>query len=115
MLNIPFPNVGGNNDTERIEQIVAYLLQLRDELDFILSNITLDNLSKEVLEKIESVNQNIKKTEETQEDQIQQVLNSVLKVDDVLNSKQFKNVLEELEERVNAYTDEKIGELGGTE
>ena len=115
MVNIPFPNISGNTSAEKIEQLIVYLIQLKEELEYILSNISLDNLSSDVIEKIESANVNIKKTENTQEEQIQQLLNYVLTVDDVLNSKSFNNILEELEARVNAYTDEKIGELGGTE
>ena len=116
MLNLlPFPNINGNNDTEKIEQIIAYLMQLKEEVEYSLTHITLDDLTEEVKNKIESVNQNIKETESTQEEQIQQLLNSVLKVDDVLASNKFNDVLQELEERVNAYTDKKIGEIGGTE
>lgn len=45
---LPFPNITGETPAEQLEQINSYLIQLKEELEFILTGISADNLSEDL-------------------------------------------------------------------
>ena len=55
MFGLPYPNLITKTDSERIEELVRYLIQLREALEFTLANISIDNLSPELQERISAV------------------------------------------------------------
>lgn len=55
MFELPYPNLLSKTDGEKIDELVRYLLQLRETLEFILQNITVDNLSPELRERVTAV------------------------------------------------------------
>lgn len=55
MFELPYPNLLSKTDGEKIDELVRYLLQLRETLEFILQNITIDNLSPELRERVTAV------------------------------------------------------------
>ena len=50
---LPFLFTRGRNDSERLQEVIDYLHQLREELEVILMNLTTDNLSSEIIKKIQ--------------------------------------------------------------
>jgi hypothetical protein len=52
MFELPYPNLLSKTDGERIDELVRYLIQLRETLEFTLENIGIDNMSPELREKI---------------------------------------------------------------
>lgn len=86
---LPFPNIIGGKPEEQIAQINNYLIQFKETLEFILTNISTDNLSQDLIEKLNTLGANIEKNNEDTSDQIQQVSNKALTVSDVLNSSAF--------------------------
>lgn len=56
MAELPYPNLLARTDEEKIEELVRYLIQFRERLEFILSDIGTDNLSPELATKIASIN-----------------------------------------------------------
>ena len=88
---LPFPNITATEAKEQVAQINNYLIQLKEELEFILTNISADNLSPELLNQIKSLGAEVKTTKEEQEDVAQQMAHKMITVSDVVNSKTFKD------------------------
>ena len=93
---LPFPNINGVNVEEQVAQLNNYLIQFKETLEFILTNISVDNLSSELVDKLNSLGADIEQSVEDRDDQIQQVSNNALTVSDVINSTSFKNELQKV-------------------
>ena len=92
---LPFPNINATNIEELSFQTNNYLIQFKETLEFILTNIGPDNLSTDLTEKLNSLGAEVEKTIEETDDQFQQVAGKTITVADVINSTAFKEELEE--------------------
>ncbi len=105
---LPFPDINARNTEEQVSQIVNYLILLKEEMEFILGSISVDNLSPELVEKLNEMGADIEKSNETSEDHIQQLTNKALTVSDVINSDAFdsavKGTVADIEFTVNFET-----------
>ena len=90
---LPFPHISANTAREQIVEITHYLIQFKETLEFILANISFDNLSPDIIDKLNSLGAEIEKNNESQKEQIQQVSQKNLTVSDVINSDAFKEAL----------------------
>ena len=86
---LPFPNITATNIEELVAQTNNYLIQFKETLEFALTNISTDNLSPDLIEKLNVLGADIEKSIEERDDQIQQVANKTLSVSDVINSYAF--------------------------
>ena len=86
---LPFPNITATDAKEQVSQINNYLIQLKEELEFILTNISADNLSPELLEQIRSLGAEVKTTKEEQLDATQQITQKMIGVTDVVTHMGF--------------------------
>ena len=93
---LPFPNFTAKNTEEQVAQINSYLIQFKETLEFILSNISIDNLSQDLVSKLNTLGADIVKSVEDRDDQIQQVSNKALTVSDVINSPAFAMALDDV-------------------
>ena len=91
---LPFPNITATTAEEQASQINNYLIQFKETLEFILTNISTDNLSPALVEKLNSLGAEIEKTTEETTEQIQQVSSKAITVSDVINSDAFRAELE---------------------
>ena len=91
---LPFPHFTASTVEEQTAQINNYLIQFKETLEFILTNISAENLSPELVEKLNSLGAEIEKTTEETTEQIQQVSNKAITVSDVINSQAFKTALD---------------------
>lgn len=91
---LPFPNIMAKNTEEQIFQINNYIIQFKETLEFILTNISVENLSQDLIEKLNTLGADIEKSIEDRDDQIQQVSNNALSVSDVINSPAFSMALD---------------------
>lgn len=101
---LPFPNVVGSTLEEQTFQINNYLIQLKETLEFILTDISEENLSQDLINKLNELGADIEKSNEDRDDQIAQVSNKALTVSDVFNSPTFSTML-------NSEVDEKITDI----
>ena len=112
---LPFPHITATNAEEQVAQINNYLIQFKETLEFILMNISVDNLSQDLIDKINSLGADIEKSKVSREEEIQQVSGKMITVSDVLNSPAYQadleariptpeEVFDELELRVNYDT-----------
>lgn len=97
---LPFPNITAATPEEQVTQINNYLIQFKETLEFILTNISFDNLSQDVVNKLNTLGADIVKSIEDRDDQIQQVTSKTLTVSDVINSKAFEIALENAKPKV---------------
>ena len=95
-----FPNITGDSADEKIAGIYNYLLQLKEELEFELSSISMDNLSTEIVNKFNEIGSDIEKSISDREDQVHQVVTNALTVSDVINSELFKTETQRIEDQI---------------
>lgn len=114
---LPFPNITATEPEEQITQVNNYLLQLKEDLEFILTNIGSENLSQELKNLIASGTKNADSFTTEQLILLQQMAGKGLTISDVVNSKEFarfsdglKEYSDQNEKDANEYTDEKIEE-----
>ena len=88
-----FPRVSGGNAEEKITAIIDYLIQFKETLEFALMNISYDNLSPELINKLNELGAGIENSNETREDEVAQVSANALTVSDVCNSDSFKDAI----------------------
>lgn len=118
---LPFPNIVGSTKEEQIGQIINYLIQFKEELEFVLANITVDNLSPSLMNVLNSLGADIKKDTKVREEQVQQIAGKIVTVTDVVGSSAFdtaltnkvNNLLEDITLTVNYETGNLEYELKG--
>ena len=86
---LPFPHINATNIEELSFQTNNYLIQFKETLEFILTNISADNLSQDLMETLNSLGAEVEKTIEDTDDQFQQVAVKTITVADVINSPAF--------------------------
>lgn len=91
---LPFPNITATDATELMAQVNNYLIQFKETLEFVLTNISTDNLSPDLISKLNELGAEIEKSNEERDDQINQVSNKTITISDVLNSPAFKVTLD---------------------
>ena len=90
------PRIIGNTPDEKISELTHYLIQFKEALEFALTNITAENLSPELLNKLNALGADIEKSNDDRESEIAQISNfNSLTVSDVCNSEIFKNEIED--------------------
>lgn len=87
---LPFPGVTQNTPEKQIQEILNYLIQLKETLEFAFMNISTENLSPDLVNMLNGLGADIKKNEETREDDLSQISSNSLTVSDVCNSEAFK-------------------------
>lgn len=92
---LPFPRVIGETSEKKIAELVDYLIQFKETLEFSLMNISTENLSAELINKLNELGAGIEKSNEDRAEEIAQLSNfSSITVSDVCNSEIFKNEIE---------------------
>jgi hypothetical protein len=92
---LPFPNLNATSIEELSFQTNNYLIQFKETLEFILTNIGPDNLSSDLVEMLNSLGAEVEKTIEETDEQFQQVAGKTITVADVINSPAFKEAMED--------------------
>ena len=90
----PFPRIIGNTPETQIAELVNYLVQFKETLEFALMNISTDNLSPELVNKLNDLGANIEKSNVDREDELTQISSNSLTISDVCNSDIFKTAIE---------------------
>ena len=107
----PFPTTPSLTPEKRIDDIVNYLIQFKEILEFALTNISIENLSPDLIAKLNELGADIQKSNEDREEQIAQITSSNLSVSDVVNSQAFKEELNEAVSNVKFTVNIETGHL----
>ena len=105
---LPFPNITAKGAEEQVAQINNYLIQFKETLEFILTNISTENLSQDLITKLNDLGADIVKSNEDRDEQIQQMSNKTLTVSDVINSIAFNTALETVKPKQYLVSAEQI-------
>ena len=83
---LPFPRITEKTPEGQIGELISYISQLKETLEFILMNIGEDNLSPELVEKLNSLGADVEKSGGYREDELAQVSNNSITMSDVINT-----------------------------
>ena len=73
----PFPRVTGNTPDEKISELLSYLIQFKEALEFALMNISTENLSPDLVNKLNELGADIKKSNEARAEELAQIGSSL--------------------------------------
>lgn len=90
---LPFLRVTGTTLEEQIVSLVNYLTQFKETLEFALMNISTENLSPDLVNKLNELGAGIEKSNEEREDEVAQISTNALTIPDVINSELFKDAI----------------------
>ena len=107
----PFPSIPSSTPEKQIGDIVSYLIQFKEILEFALNNISVENLSPDLIAKLNELGADIVKSNEDRDEQIAQITTSNLSVSDVVNSQVFKEELNEAVSNVKFTVNLETGNL----
>lgn len=107
----PFPSTPSSTPEGKISDILNYLIQFKEILEFALTNISAENLSPELIAKLNELGSDIVKSNEDRDEQIAQITSSNLSVSDVVNSQVFKEELNEAVSNVKFTVNLETGHL----
>ena len=93
---LPFPMLRGKLPETQIEELVTYLVQLKEELEFILSNISEDNLSEGLKKRLNSLGESIGANTAKSEDELLQVTSKIMSVRDIVGTDVFKEAVRDI-------------------
>ena len=86
-----YPTITSTQPEEQVKELVHYLVQFKETLEFALGNISTDNLSADLVSKLNTLGADIKRSNDEIEEQFQQVAHKQgITVSDVLNSEAYK-------------------------
>ena len=100
----PFLRLSGDTPEEKIASIVEYLVQFKEILEYALNDISTDNLSPELLNKLNELGADIEKTKSDSEEEIAQVSVNTLTISDVCESEQFKSAVKSEASKYVSFT-----------
>lgn len=86
----PFPPNAKGTPEEQVAEVINYLIQFKETLEFALSNISTENLSSELIDKLNALGTDIARSNEERGNEVAQVATKTLTVSDVCNSDIFK-------------------------
>ena len=90
---LPFPTFAATETTDLVAQLNNYLMQFKETLEFVLTNISTDNLSPDLIARLNDLGAEIVKSNEERDEQIGQVSGKNLTISDVINSSAFKQAI----------------------
>ena len=88
----PFPRISEGSAEKQVSDVINYLIQFKETLEFALMNISTENLSPDLIKKLNEMGANIEKSNKERESEVAQLSKfSSITVSDVCNSALFKN------------------------
>ena len=113
MMDIfPFPSVRGKTSEEQISELLNYLVQFKETLEFALMNISVENLSPDLVNRLNDLGANIQSNSAERESELAQITQKqTITVFDVLNSEAFRASLKNEIEGINFSVNFDTGHL----
>lgn len=112
MLDIlPFPRIPEGTPEMQIRELTHYLIQFKETLEFALMNISTDNFSAELVEKLNQLGANIEQSNKDREEEIAQVSTKSITISDVCNSDVFKTSVKSQISNITFFINFETGNL----
>ena len=74
---LPFPRLTGDTPEKQISELVNYLVQFKETLEFALMNISTENLSPELVNKLNELGAGIEKSNMDRDEGIMQISSKI--------------------------------------
>lgn len=91
---LPFPRVVGNTPEEQVGELYNYLIQFKETLEFALTNISAENLSPDLINKLNKLGADIEQSQANREEELTQISKNTITISDVCESNAFKEAVE---------------------
>ena len=91
---LPFLRITESTPEKQITEIVNYLIQFKETLEFALMNISSENLSPDLVNKLNELGADIERSNKDRENEITQISTNSLTIPDVCESEIFKLAVE---------------------
>jgi hypothetical protein len=91
----PFPRVTNGSPETQINELITYLIHFKETLEFALMNISTENLSPELVNKLNELGADISNSKQEREEEISQISVNTLTISDVCESEQFNKAIDE--------------------
>lgn len=109
---LPFPRILGDTSEKQIKELVDYLILFKETLEFALMNISIENLSPDLINKLNELGADIQKINQNREEEIPQISStSTLTISDVCNSDLFKSEVDKRIYGLSFYINYQTGNL----
>lgn len=90
----PFPRIKETTPEKQVDELVNYLIQFKETLEFTLMNISTENLSPDLINRLNDLGANIEKSKADREEELAQLSGgSGISIYDVIESNIFKESL----------------------
>ena len=93
---LPFPSITKGNPETQIAELTNYLIQFKETLEFVLTNISVDNLSADLVEKLNTLGADVEKSNGYREEELSQIASRSITVSDVVNSEVFEEAVKDI-------------------
>ena len=70
---LPFPRITGNTPEEKVAELINYLIQFKETLEFALMNISAENLSPDLINRLNALGADIEKSHTEREEELSQI------------------------------------------
>lgn len=107
----PFPRITSKTPEGKIAELTDYLIQFKETLEFTLMNISTDNLSADLVAKLNALGADIELSNKDREEEIAQVSVKSLTVSDVVNSDVFKTSVDSRVSKIKFSVNFATGQL----
>lgn len=108
----PFPSATGSTPEEQIASLVNYLTQFKETLEFALGNINVENLSPDLVKKINGLGVDANQSKEEREEELAQIsIGNSFSIYDVIDSELFKSALKSEVSGINFNVNMVTGQL----
>lgn len=91
---LPFPRITASTPEGKIAELTNYLVQFKETLEFALMNISTDNLSADLVKKLNEMGADLETSKKDREEEMAQVSVKTLTVSDVCNSPVFESAVD---------------------
>lgn len=91
---LPFPRITEQTPEKQVAELINYLIQFKETLEFALMNISAENLSPDLINRLNELGADIQRSNEAREEELAQLtVGSTLTISDVVSSNSFKEAV----------------------
>lgn len=93
---LPFPSIMEKTPEKQIIELTSYLIQFKESLEFILTNIGAENLSPELMAQLQNLGTASGGSTSVMQEEFTQLASRSLTISDVVNSELFENSVKDI-------------------
>ena len=93
---LPFPSIMEKTPEKQILELTSYLIQFKESLEFILTNIGTENLSPELMAQLQNLSTANGGNTSIMQEEFTQLASRSLTISDVINSDVFKQSVKDI-------------------